>query len=180
MTAGPLLVLVGAPGAGKSTVGILLAQHWGVGFAETDDDVVAAAGMPLQTVVVEAGEPTFRQFERDAVLARLADFDGVLAVGGGAVADDAVRAALRGRPVVWLRVTAPNAASRMGLNAVRPVALGNVRAQFAAQLKARAPLYDEVAMHIVDTDHRPVPEVAQELAALFPDVPAHHEAGELS
>lgn len=162
-----MLILVGPPGAGKSTVGAGVAQRLGVPFADTDVDVAAAAGLPLQDVVVEAGEAQFRAWERDAVLHRLRDLDGgVLAVGGGAVADDDVRAALHGRPVVWLRVTAANAASRVGLNAVRPVSLGNIRAQFAAQLKARAPLYEEVAMHTVDTDFRPVPEVVDAVAAL--------------
>ena len=167
MTSGPVLILVGAPGAGKSTVGAGVADRLGLPFADTDDDVAVAAGVPLSEVVVEAGEAQFRVWERDAVLGRLREFDGgVLAVGGGALAEDEVRAALAGRPVVWLRVTPANAASRVGLNAVRPVALGNIRAQFAAQLKARAPLYEEVARHIVDTDFLPVPEVVEAVVAL--------------
>jgi shikimate kinase len=169
VTAGPALILVGVPGAGKTTIGQAVAHQAGLAFADTDDDVAATAGQPLQTVVVESGEDAFRRAERDAVLSRLTDFTGVLAVGGGAVASDEVRGALRGRPVVWLRVTAPNAASRMGLNAIRPVALGNIRAQFAAQLKEREQFYAQVAQHTVYTDHRPIAEVVEAVAALLPE-----------
>ena len=78
---GPVAVLVGAPGAGKTTVGRLLAQRLGVTFRDTDEDIEATAGMPVSDIFVESGEETFRELERAAVRRALAEHDGVLALG---------------------------------------------------------------------------------------------------
>ncbi|MCA1822798.1 MAG: shikimate kinase, partial [Frankia sp.] len=93
-------VLVGPPGAGKSTVGALVAARLSVAFRDTDDDVVAALGKPVADIFVDDGEEAFRTAERAAVVRALAEHDGVLALGGGAVLDERTRADLRGLPVV--------------------------------------------------------------------------------
>ena len=82
---GPRLVLIGPMGAGKTTVGRLLAERWGVGFRDTDDDVEQAAGQSVSDIFVESGEAHFRALERAAVSRALADHPGVLALGGGAL-----------------------------------------------------------------------------------------------
>ena len=102
----PLLVLVGPPGAGKTTVGRILAEQRGVGFRDTDADVEAAAGKSVADIFVEDGEPAFRALERAAVDVALREHDGVLAVGGGAVLADETRALLTGHRVIWLDVSA--------------------------------------------------------------------------
>jgi shikimate kinase len=155
----PLVVLVGPPGAGKSTIGRLVAQRSGVGFRDTDEDVAETAGESISDIFVCRGEPEFRRLEREAVLAALAEHDGVLALGGGAVLDDTTREALKGHRVVYLDVGLAEAASRVGLNRDRPLLLGNPRAQLRTMLEQRRPLYLEVATTTVMTDNKS-PEAA--------------------
>lgn len=160
----PAVVLVGPPGSGKTTVGRLLADRLGVAFRDTDDDVVAAAGSSIADLFVTRGEPAFRELERAAVRAALADHDGVLALGGGAVLDPTTRQLLAGRCVVLLDVGPADAAARVGLNRDRPLLLGNVRARLRELLEARRPLYQEVATVVVATDGRAPADVAADVA----------------
>ncbi len=169
----PRLVVVGPPGAGKTTVGALLARRWGLTFRDTDQDVEEQAGKPISDIFVDDGEAAFRGVEAAAVTAALTTHDGVLALGGGAVLDPSTRAALAGHHVAFLDVGLATASSRVGLGVTRPLLLGNVRSQLKALLDARRPLYREIATVTVLTDDRPVEEVAdaveQELAALGSD-----------
>ncbi|MFF2562044.1 shikimate kinase, partial [Kitasatospora sp. NPDC058060] len=88
----PVVVLVGPPGSGKSTVGRLLAERLGVGFRDTDADIEATVGKPIPDIFVDEGEPHFRALEAAAVRAAAEGHDGVLALGGGAVLAEATRA----------------------------------------------------------------------------------------
>lgn len=168
---GPVVVLVGVPGAGKSTVGQALAQRLGVSFRDTDADVESTTGRAIADIFVESGEPEFRRLESAAVATALAEHDGVLALGGGAVTDDGTRALLVGGPVVWLRVGLAAASQRAGLSGARPVLLGNIRAQMKGLMDARAPLYTEVARLIVDTDELTVEQAVEAILAGL-DLPA--------
>jgi shikimate kinase len=150
----PRAVLVGPPGAGKSTVGRLLAQRLRVAWRDTDSDVEERAGACVADIFVEQGEPAFRALERDAVRSALTDHDGVLALGGGAVTDAGTRALLRDHRVVFLDVNLADAARRIGLNRDRPLLLGNPRAQLHRLMTTRRPLYEEVATVTVGTDGR--------------------------
>lgn len=157
---GPLLVLVGPMGAGKSTVAALLATAYGVTARDTDADVEAAEGRSISDIFVDSGEARFRELERAAVAEALAGHDGVLALGGGAVLDASTRELLAGHPVVFLRVGLGDAVKRVGLGAGRPLLLGNVRATIKALLDERNPVYEAVATHVVDTADRTPEEVA--------------------
>ena len=159
----PRVVLVGAPGAGKSTVGRLLAARLGVGFRDTDDDVERAAGKSIGDIFVDDGEPEFRALEREAVAVALTGYDGVLALGGGAVADPWTRERLSDHRVVFLDVGLADAASRVGLNRDRPLLVGNPRAQLKKLLDQRRPLYLQVATMTVDTAGRTPEEVVAEV-----------------
>ena len=159
----PRVVLVGAPGAGKSTVGRLLADRLGVSFRDTDDDVELAAGKSIGDIFVDDGEPAFRALEREAVAVALTAHDGVLALGGGAVADPGTRETLGGHRVVFLDVGLADAASRVGLNRDRPLLVGNPRAQLKKLLDQRRPLYLQVASLTVDTAGRTPEEVVAEV-----------------
>ncbi|MGZ4447166.1 MAG: shikimate kinase [Nocardioides sp.] len=162
-TPGPRVVLVGPMGAGKTTVARLLAERWGVAARDTDQDVEAGDGRSVADIFVESGEARFRELERAAVAAALAEHDGVLALGGGAVLDEGTRDLLAGHPVVFLRVGLADAVKRVGLGTSRPLLLGNVRSRIKALLDERSAIYESVATLVVDTDGRTPDEVAGDI-----------------
>ncbi|ACQ80275.1 Shikimate kinase [Beutenbergia cavernae DSM 12333] len=161
----PRVVLVGPPGSGKTTVSALLAAALGVDVRDTDADVEATAGRPITEIFVDDGEDAFRDLERAAVAAALAEHDGVLALGGGAVLDAGTRAKLAEHTVVYLEVSLTSAAPRVGLDRSRPLLLGNPRAQWKKLMDARRPLYEEVAAISVSTDSKSPDDVAAEILA---------------
>jgi shikimate kinase len=160
----PVLVLVGPPGSGKSTIAAELATRLGVDHVDTDTVVQAQAGKAISDIFVDSGEAAFRALERAAVATALAG-DGIVSVGGGAILDPATRADLAGHTVVFLDVSLSEAAKRVGLGTSRPLLLGNVRTQLKKLMDARRPLYAEVATFAVDTDGRTPEEIADEIAA---------------
>ncbi|GAA0620002.1 shikimate kinase [Kutzneria viridogrisea] len=158
----PRAVVVGPPGAGKTTVGELLAAELGLPFRDVDADIVRTVGKPISDIFTQDGEQEFRRIEEQAVLAALAEHDGVLALGGGAVLSAATRLLLADHPVVYLSVGMAEGVRRTGLAANRPLLVGvNPRATFKALLDARVPLYQEVATVEVDTDGREPDEVVR-------------------
>lgn len=159
----PRLVLVGPPGAGKSTVGAALADALGERFVDTD--VVVADGRAVTEAFVDLGETEFRRRERAAVAAALTE-GGVVAVGGGAVEDPATRGALRGLPVVFLDVSVTAGLQRSGLNVPRPVAVGSPRPAYRSLAAERRPLYLQCARWTVDTSDLGVPEVIARVRSL--------------
>ena len=163
MSAGPRAVLVGPMGAGKTTVGAILAAAWGVTLRDTDADVEAAEGRSVSDIFVESGEAVFRELEAAAVAEALATHDGVLALGGGAVLDPGTRDLLVGHDVVFLRVGLSDAVKRVGLGTARPLLLGNVRGRIKTLLDERTPVYESVATLVVDTDGRTPEDVAEEI-----------------
>ena len=173
----PLLVLVGPPASGKTTVGRAVAQTLGVGFRDTDADVEAEAGCSVADLFVTEGEPHFRALEEAAVARALAQHDGVLALGGGAVTRTAIRELLvaygrAGGTVVWLDVDLASAAKRVGLSRDRPILGVNPRAMLRHMLETRAPLYGEVASRTVATGGREPADVVAEVLAVLPAKPA--------
>jgi shikimate kinase len=163
----PVAVLVGPPGAGKSTVGRAVAKSLGVGFRDTDADVVASTGRSVSDLFLLEGEDEFRRLEAEAVAVALAEHAGVLALGGGAVLSGATRGLLSGHLVVFLDVGLADAVQRVGMARDRPLLLGNPRGQLLAMLNQRRPIYESVAKVTVATDGRAADEVvADVLAAL--------------
>ena len=163
----PVVVLVGPPGAGKTTVGRLVAERLGMSFRDTDADVVVVARKPIAEVFIDDGEDRFRELEREAVAMALASHEGVLSLGGGAVLDEGTRALLAGQTTVLLDVDLSSAAARVGMNRDRPVLALNPRAQLKLLLDQRMPLYLQVATHTVDTSRKTAGQVADEVLALL-------------
>jgi shikimate kinase len=162
----PLVVLVGPPGAGKSTVGHLLANLLGQPFRDTDADVEAAVGKSIADIFYDDGEDAFRAHERAAVARALAEHEGVLSLGGGAVLDAGTRATLAEVRVVFLDVSLADAARRTGLSAARPLLALNPRATLQQLLAERRPHYLEVADAVVSTAGREPAEIASEIAGI--------------
>jgi shikimate kinase len=165
---GPVLVLVGPPGSGKTTVGRALAGTLGVEFRDTDADIVATAGKPIGEIFTDDGEPAFRALEEKAVETALAEHPGVLALGGGAVLSARTRGLLAGHRVAFLNVGLAEGVRRTGLSTARPLLAGvNPRAKFRELLEARLPVYREVATVEVTTDDRVPSDLAAEILAVL-------------
>lgn len=168
----PVLVLVGPPGAGKTTVGRVLARRLRVTFTDVDALIVERAGKPIADMFLQDGEEAFRAIEREVVAEALAGTDGVLALGGGSVTAEETRARLRGHRVVHLTVGLADGLRRTGMSTARPLLAGvNPRATFKALLDARVPLYREVATVEVDTVRRSANQVARAVLVAIGEVP---------
>ncbi|WP_049562877.1 shikimate kinase [Nonomuraea sp. SBT364] len=156
-------VLIGPPGSGKTTLGRLLAERFGVAFRDTDADVEAAAGKPVSEIFIDDGEERFRELEHEAVRRALAEHDGVLSLGGGAVLHAETQALLAGHPVVYLQVGLADAVQRVGLASARPLLVLNPRSQLKRLMEERRPVYERLAVLTVDTGGRDPEELADEI-----------------
>ncbi len=157
------LVLVGIPGSGKSTIGALLAASLGVPLIETDQFTEHLLGQTAtETFADPTGESRWRAAEVQAVIEAL-NQPGVIAVGSGAVTSEAVRVALRGRAVCWLRTTVVTATRRLGMTRLGIEVLTAIRIKLDAQLAERAGWYAEVATTVIDTDRSNASAIAEEL-----------------
>ena len=171
--AGPVAILIGPPGAGKSTVGALVAAMLGVGFLDTDTVIEETAGKPVADIFVEDGEEAFRALERATAARLIAGHPGVLALGGGAILDPGTRDLLAGQRVIYLETGFAAAVHRTGLDAPRPLLFGNPRARMKVLLDERLPIYAKLAWRTVPTDDREPKHLAEEIAAMLePGPPA--------
>jgi shikimate kinase len=158
------IVLMGAPGAGKTSTGKRLARRLGKTFVDVDQRIEEVMGKPVAEIFADEGEAHFRELEEEATLELLESHD-VVALGGGAVMNPSIQEALRGHDVIWLKVSIGQATRRVGMNKARPLLLGNVRGKLIELLRERTPVYERLATQVVDTDGRGSVEVADQLAA---------------
>lgn len=167
----PRIVLIGPPGSGKSSVGKRVARLLSIAWRDTDVDVAERAGKSIPDVFFDDGEAAFRALEKSAVATALAEHDGVLSLGGGAILDPDTQALLErsagdGAQVVFLDVSLAKAAPRVGLNRARPLLASNPRQQWKALMDARRPIYERLATSTVLTDDLNPDQVAHAIAAL--------------
>ena len=159
------IVLVGVPGAGKTTVGKLLAKKLGVDFFDSDQVIESREGKSVSDIFTQDGEPAFRKLEHDVIAELLDSNNAVLALGGGSLGNDETRAKVKDATTVWLVTGLAQAVDRVGMNRNRPLLLGNVRGQLADLMAAREPLYKEVAAIAVDTSKLIPSEVVTEIVS---------------
>jgi len=165
----PVVVLIGPPGSGKSSVGARLARVLGTDLRDTDADVEAAEGRTVSDIFVSDGEERFRQLERVAVAKAIAEHGGVLSLGGGAPIDEETQTVLTeyaadGGVIVFLDISLTAVVPRVGLNAARPLLLGNPRQKWLTLMKDRRPVYERLATMTVLTDNRRPSHIAAEIA----------------
>jgi len=160
------LVLIGAPGSGKSTIGRVLAAKAHVPFIDTDQLIEKQAGESISGIFVDKGEAYFRSLEREQVGQSLREalrVPVILSLGGGSVLDPETQQELGQHEVAWLQVNIAEALKRVGMNQSRPLLLGNVRANMINMLQERTPIYQSLANVTIDTSGRSPEECAQEL-----------------
>lgn len=169
------LVLVGAMGAGKSSIGKRLAERMGLRFVDADRDIELRTGASIGTIFDCEGEAGFRQRERAALLELLGGHDQVIATGGGVVLDADNRRDLRERGfVVWLQVDTPTQLRRLSRDRSRPLLQREDREQVLEGLAAaRTPLYAQIADLAFDTAGMGCADAARALALRLRDAWAH-------
>ncbi len=165
----PVVVLIGPPGSGKSSVGARLAKVLGTELRDTDADVEAAEGRTVSDIFISDGEEHFRHVERVVVARAIAEHSGVLSLGGGAPIEPETQEVLEkyvanGGVIVFLDISLTAAVPRVGLNAARPLLLGNPRQKWLALMKDRRPVYERLATMTVLTDNRRPSHIAAEIA----------------
>ena len=160
------IVLVGVPGAGKSTVGKQLATALGCEFFDSDHEIEARLGKSVSDIFTQDGEATFRKVEAEIICELLTRENVVISLGGGSLLNENTRELVKKHQVIWLQVNLAGAVSRVGLNRNRPLLLGNVRGQLADLMQAREPLYREVASHLVETTEMSASQVVTAIIAI--------------
>jgi shikimate kinase len=175
----PRVVLVGLPGAGKTTTGRRLARILHVRFADSDHLVSRAGGRAVPDIFASDGEAAFRAMEAEAVSGALTGFDGVLAIGGGALTTERTRVALAASPapVVLLRTTVPTLVQRVGDGTSRPLLQTGPAERLQVLAAEREADYLEVATLVVDTDGSTPGQVAAQVAALLKHAAGDKHAG---
>ena len=162
------IVLIGPPGAGKSTVAKCLSKILGMPVIDTDKVIEENTGRQIGEIFLTDGESFFRNIERETVLESLGRNESIIALGGGSVLDPEVELRLKDfQKVIFLNVSISNAAPRVGFNKERPLLVGNPRQQWLALMEKRRPVYERIATQIISTDNKKPQEVAQEIAKVL-------------
>lgn len=164
------ILLIGMMGAGKSTVGRLLAERLSCAYLDSDAQVEAATGRSVVELFEKVGERGFREAESKALADALSSPGPlVVSVAGGAVLDPANRAMIReAGTVVWLRADPATLADRLGEGSGRPLIAGDPAGELGRLDRVRRPLYAELADMVIDVDHLPAATVADRVLAGTP------------
>jgi shikimate kinase len=162
------IILIGPPGAGKSTIGHSLAKKMKVKFADTDSMIEAKLDKKISDIFVDLGEPVFRAEELKVLAEVLQSDNGVVSLGGGAPISLPAQELIRGSgaTVIFLDISLGKAAARVGFNRDRPLLLGNPRAQWNELMSSRRPIYEALATAVVPVDDRTVNEICADILAV--------------
>ena len=161
----PLIVLIGPPGSGKTSVGKALGKLLDLPVRDTDAIVESIEGKSISDIFLEDGETRFREVEQNVVLGELERTEGILSLGGGSVLDSKVQERLVNSSalVAFLDVGISNAAPRVGFNRDRPLLTVNPRQQWIALMEVRRPIYEHLAWRRFSTDDLIPMEVAKSI-----------------
>ena len=162
-------ILIGAPGAGKSTVGKALSRELSTSFQDTDAIIVEEQGRSISEIFAEKGEQGFRSIEREVVLKALHSNKGVISLGGGAVLDPKVQNEITesSATVIYLSVRIGNVLARIANRSDRPLVATDPETEWLALFNQRESIYKSLATFEVSTDNKKAHEVARELVELM-------------
>ena len=157
------IVLIGPPGAGKSSIGRSLSKEMDMPFIDSDSEIEKIAQKKISEIFVDDGEPAFRKIEVEVVSNLLRNFSGVIALGGGAPMNAEIQIKLEKSdfPVIFIDVSISQAANRVGFNKDRPLLLINPRQQWMNLMSERRPIYERLATDTVSSDNNKPAEVAK-------------------
>ena len=160
------IVLIGPPGAGKSSIGKALAKELNLNFIDSDSEIEKISHKKISEIFIEDGEPAFRLLEVDVVRKVLSDFEGVISLGGGAPINKEIQDLLvdANYPVVFIDVSIAQAATRIGFNKDRPLLLVNPRQQWISLMNERRPIYEKLASQTISSDNQKPNEVAKQIS----------------
>ncbi|MHA2789075.1 shikimate kinase [Corynebacterium sp. S7] len=163
----PRVVLVGPPGAGKSTIGRRIARALNLPLVDTDQMLEEDKGIACGDYFAQVGEEAFREAEAEYVEKALTT-GGIVSLGGGAVLTESTRKLLQSHMVVWIDVTAEEGVRRTARENTRPIlAAKDPEAHYRSLLESREPYYREVADYRVRTDSRPPQRVVAEILSII-------------
>ena len=157
------IVLIGPPGAGKTSIGKALSKELGLAFIDSDAEIERISGKTISEIFVDQGEAVFRKTEVETVTRILAEFEGVVALGGGAPINPEIQKVLLNSeyPVIFIDVSISQAANRIGFNKDRPLLMINPRQQWLHLMSERRPIYEKLATITVSSDNSKPAEVAK-------------------
>jgi shikimate kinase len=162
------LLLVGMMGAGKTTIGRMVADRLGWPYFDSDAEVEAKTGRTVPEIFAADGEQAFRALETEVLRGALQQDHVVVSVAGGVVLDPANRALLRkSGTVVWLRARVSTLARRVGDGAGRPLLGDDPSAALEDLWEVRRPLYAEVADTVIDVDAERPEEISGRLVEMM-------------
>ena len=158
------IVLIGPPGAGKTSIGKLLAKKLDRSFVDSDKAIEERTGKKITEIFAEDGEPRFRAIEREVVLELLDSEIEIISLGGGSVLNEDIQRRLtKEEGVVYLQVSISNAAPRVGFNKDRPLLMLNPRQRWIQLMEERRPIYEGLARLTFLTDNKKAEEVVSEI-----------------
>ena len=157
------IVLIGPPGAGKTSIGKALSKELELAFIDSDAEIERISGKTISEIFVDQGEAVFRKTEVETVTRILAEFEGVVALGGGAPINPEIQKVLLNSeyPVIFIDVSNSQAANRIGFNKDRPLLMINPRQQWLHLMSERRPIYEKLATITVSSDNSKPAEVAK-------------------
>lgn len=159
------IVLIGPPGAGKTSIGKALSKELNMAFVDSDSEIERSVNKKISDIFVDEGEGVFRKIEVEVVSKLLSQFDGVISLGGGAPINPEIQELLSSAqyPVVFIDVSISQAATRIGFNKDRPLLLINPRQQWLHLMSERRPVYERLASATVSSDSQKPSQVARSI-----------------